>query len=262
MVAVLASFRNVTAAMWTWLVLAACLVLFMPVILLWRIVGWPFDRMNYLGGRLFRQAGAITVRLTPRWRFAVRGLLPSNPRLPYIVVANHESFADMLLLCLLPWEMKFFSKVEIMWIPVLGWSMWGARDIGVKRGRATSARLAMAACRERLAHRVSVIIFPEGTRSPTNDMLPFKDGAFRLAAETGIPILPLAIHGTRHAIARRDWRINAATAVVEVLEPIVSAGVAQQELKRQVRAAIETARGRLRQQEERSHQVQRAAPRP
>jgi 1-acyl-sn-glycerol-3-phosphate acyltransferase len=247
MLPALSPIRNTIAAIWTWFVLAACLTLFMPIIVLWRIVGWPFDRMNYFGGRLFRQAGAMTVRLTPRWHFAVRGTLPVDPRLPYIVVANHESFADMLLLCLLPWEMKFFSKVEIMWIPILGWSMWAARDVGVKRGRAVSARLAMAACRERLRHHVSVLIFPEGTRSPTSEMLPFKDGAFRLAVDSGVPILPLAIHGTRNAIARHDWRINAATATVEVLPPIPTAGVNQQELKQLVRATIEAARTRMRQ---------------
>jgi 1-acyl-sn-glycerol-3-phosphate acyltransferase len=64
--------------------------------------------------------------------------------------------------------------------------------------------------------------------------------------ETGVPILPLAIHGTRNAIARRDWKINPATAVVEVLEPEPSVGVDQQELKRRVRAKIEAARSRLR----------------
>jgi 1-acyl-sn-glycerol-3-phosphate acyltransferase len=247
MLPALTAVRNTIAALWTWFVLAACLTLFMPIIVLWRIVGWPFDRMNYFGGRLFRQAGAMTVRLTPRWHFAVRGALPVDPRLPYIVVANHESFADMLLLCLLPWEMKFFSKIEIMWIPILGWSMWAARDVGVKRGRAVSARLAMAACRERLRYHVSVVIFPEGTRSPTSEMLPFKDGAFRLAVDSGVPILPLAIYGTRNAIARHDWRINAATATVEVLPPIPTAGVNQQELKQLVRATIETARNRMRQ---------------
>lgn len=239
--------RNAIAAAWTWSVLAASLLLFFPFIMLWGIVGRPFDRMNYFGGRLFRLAGALTVHLTPRWRFSVRGALPENPRMPYVVVANHESFADMLLLCLLPWEMKWLAKIEIMWIPVLGWLMWGARDVGIKRGRAASARLAMAACRERLAGRVSVIIFPEGTRSPTRELLPFKDGAFRLALEAGVPILPLAIHGTRHAIARHDWRINPATAVVEVLEPEPTAGVTDQAaLKARVRARIEAARERLR----------------
>ena len=247
MPAALTPFRTAIATVWMWLVLTIMVSLFTPCIVLWRIVGWPFDRMNYYGGRLFRLAGVITVHLTPRWHFVVRGTMPSNPRLPYIVVANHESFADMLLLCHLPWEMKWLSKVEIMWIPILGWAMWGARDIGVKRGRAVSAKLAMAACRERLAHHVSVIMFPEGTRAPTSDLLPFKDGAFRLAVETGVPILPLAIHGTRNALPRHDWRINPATAVVEVLEPESSVGGDQRELKRRVRAKIAVARDRLRQ---------------
>lgn len=238
--------RNVIAAIWTWSVLAGFLVLFFPVIVTWRLIGWPFDRMNYLGGRLFRLAGALTVWLTPRWHFTVRGALPADPRHPYVVVSNHESFADMLLLCLLPWEMKWLSKIEIMWVPVLGWLMWAARDVGVKRGRSTSAKLAMAECRNRLAGRVSVIFFPEGTRAPTDQLLPFKDGAFRLAVETGVPILPVAIHGTRFAIARHDWRINPATAVVEVLEPEPTVGVDQQELKARVKRRIEEARERLR----------------
>ena len=242
--------RNGIAALWTWSVLATLIIAVTPVVLLWRVVGWPFDRINYYGGRLFRLAGAVTVRLTPRWHFAVRGTLPLDPRLPYIIVANHESFADMLLLTLLPWEMKWFSKIEIMWIPILGWAMWGARDIGVKRGRSASARIAMAACRERLARHVSVIIFPEGTRSPTSEMLPFKEGAFRLAVETGVPILPLAIHGTRNALARHDWRINAATAVVEVLEPIPTTGMSHQELKQMARTRIQAARDRLRTESE------------
>jgi 1-acyl-sn-glycerol-3-phosphate acyltransferase len=238
--------RNGVATIWTWSVLAGCLLLFFPMIVAWRIVGWPFDRMNYLGGRLFRLAGALTARLTPRWHFTVRGVLPADPRHPYVVVANHESFADMLLLCLLPWEMKWLSKIEIMWVPVLGWLMWAARDVGVKRGRSTSAKLAMAECRKRLAGRVSVIFFPEGTRAPTDQLLPFKDGAFRLAIDAGVPILPVAIYGTRHAIARHDWRINPATAVVEVLQPEPTAGVGLLELKARVRGQIEAARERLR----------------
>ncbi len=250
--AVLNSIRNAIAAAWAWFVLIGCITLFMPLIVLWRLIGWPIDPMNYYCGRLFRIAAVIMVRLTPRWHFSVRGTLPANPRLPYIVVANHESFADILLLSHLPWEMKWLSKVELMWIPVLGWAMWGARDVGVHRGRGTSARLAMAACRVRLANHVSIMIFPEGTRSPTTELLPFKDGAFRLAVETGVPILPVAIHGTRDAMAKRDWRINPATAIVEVLAPEPSVGVDQKELKRRVRDRIEAARNRLREETQRS----------
>ena len=238
--------RNVIASAWMWLVLTSCIVLFTPLILLWRLVGWPLDRVNYVGGRLFRLSAVITAHLTPRWDFSVRGTVPANPRLPYVVVANHESFADILLLSHLPWEMKWLGKVELMRIPILGWAMWGARDVGVKRGRATSAKLAMAECRRRLEQHVSIMMFPEGTRSLTSEMLPFKDGAFRLAIESGVPILPLAIHGTRNAIAKHDWKINPAKAVVEILEPESTAGATVDELKQRVRAKIEAARDRLR----------------
>lgn len=242
-----APLRTTLASIWTWSVLGLAVACVTPLILLWRVVGWPVDRVNYLGGRLFRLAGKTAVLLTPVWHFRVRGTPPADPRRPYVVVANHESFADILLLCLLPWEMKWLSKVEIMRIPVLGWAMWGARDVGVRRGAAASAREAMDDCRRRLAGRVSVMIFPEGTRSPRWELLPFKDGAFRLALDAGVPILPLAICGTRDAIARRDWRVNPANAIVEILEPVPTDGVTDlADLKQRVRERIEAARERLR----------------
>lgn len=239
--------RTTLASAWTWTFLATCLFLVFPLVLLWRLIGWPIDRMNYFGGRLYRLCAVWATAVTPRWTFSVRGQLPQDPRLPYVVVANHESFADMLLLCHLPWEMKWLSKIEIFWIPLMGWLMLASRDVGIHRGRGTSAKRAMADCRARLAARVSVMIFPEGTRSKTAEMLPFKDGAFRLAVEAGVPILPLALYGTRSAIARRDWRINPAHAVVQVLEPEPTAGVTDiAALRERVRVRIETARDRLR----------------
>jgi 1-acyl-sn-glycerol-3-phosphate acyltransferase len=82
-------------------------------------------------------------------------------------------------------------------------------------------------------------------------MLPFKDGAFRLALEMGMPILPLAVAGTGTALPKHDWRFNRARAIVEVLPPIETAGMSLDdlpELKARVRTAIETARDELRRQ--------------
>jgi 1-acyl-sn-glycerol-3-phosphate acyltransferase len=107
----------------------------------------------------------------------------------------------------------------------------------------------MERCRESLRNRVSVIFFPEGTRSVDGTMLPFKDGAFRLAIEAGVPILPLAVAGTGTALPKHDWRFNPARAVVEVLPPIETAGLTQDDLpalKARVREAITTARDALR----------------
>jgi 1-acyl-sn-glycerol-3-phosphate acyltransferase len=240
---------NTLASIWTWAVLGTAVLVFFPIILVWRVVGWPVDRWNYAGGLLFRSAARVTHWLTPRWRFETRGAFPDNPRNPYVMVANHESFVDILLLSQLPWEMKWLSKASMWKIPVLGWSMWAVRDVAVHRGKASSARDAMDACRTRLKGKVSVMIFPEGTRSKTAEMLPFKDGAFRLAIDAGVPIQPMALFGTRRALAKHDWRIGPAHAVVEVLEPEPTEGLTLSDLpalKERVRERIQVARDRLR----------------
>src|SRR3954467_2555440 len=212
-------------SLWTWLVLVFCILLWFPVMVIVRLLTAPFDRGNYITGYIFRGIGSTTARLNPLWRFRYSGKIPENPRRPYVVVSNHESFADILLISYLPWEMKWLSKAELFRIPVMGWMMRLAGDIPVKRGFGPSAAEAMERCRQVLDRRVSVMIFPEGTRSRTRELLPFKDGAFRLAIEAGVPILPIAIAGTRRAMAKGTFQFRRATAECRVLEPIPTAGL-------------------------------------
>lgn len=224
-----------------------CLVA-LPLMALARLLLGPFDKGHYVAGRIFRIAGAASARVNPLWKFTWSGPVPSNPRRPYVVVSNHESTADIMLISHLPWEMKWLAKREMFKIPVLGWLMWLAGDIGVRRGSARSAVEAMRECRDRLEKKVSVMIFPEGTRSATAELLPFKDGAFRLAIDAGVPILPLALSGTATALRKHDWRIGRSTAVVEVLQPVATAGLTTGDvpaLKERVRGLIVEARDRL-----------------
>jgi 1-acyl-sn-glycerol-3-phosphate acyltransferase len=234
---------------WTWLVLVGCVLIWFPLMLLLRLVTAPFDRGRYAVGWLFRRIGPVVATLNPLWRFRTAGEFPADPRLPYVVVSNHESFADILLISHLPWEMKWLSKAELFRVPVLGWMMRLAGDVPVKRGFGPSAVEAMARCREILSRRVSVMIFPEGTRSPTRELLPFKDGAFRLAIEAGVPILPLAVSGTGPALPKHDWRFNRSAATVRVLAPVETAGLTVEEvseLREKVRRMIVDARDALR----------------
>jgi 1-acyl-sn-glycerol-3-phosphate acyltransferase len=189
------------------------------------LVTGPFDRGRYIVGYVFRRIGPAMATLNPLWRFRYSGTMPQNPRHPYVVVSNHESFADILLISHLPWEMKWLSKAELFRIPIMGWMMWLAGDIPVKRGFGPSAVEAMERCRKALRQRVSVMIFPEGTRSKTAELLPFKDGAFRLAIEAGVPILPLALSGTGTALPKHGWRFGRAAAHLRVLEPVDTAGL-------------------------------------
>ena len=235
-------------SIWAWLVLVVCIVLWFPVLAVVRLLTAPFDRGRYLPGRIFRKIGPAMATLNPLWHFRYSGPMPKDPRRPFVVVSNHESFTDILLISHLPWEMKWLSKAELFRIPIMGWMMWLVGDIPVKRGFGPSALEAMERCRKALGNRVSVMIFPEGTRSKTSELLPFKDGAFRLAIEAGVPILPLAVSGTATALRKHDWRFGRSDAEVRVLEPVETAGLSLSdipELKARVRQTIVEARDAL-----------------
>ena len=232
---------------WAWTATVLVVILGTPVVALVYAVTAPFDPGRYAAGRAFRLVGVTALRINSLWRFRTRGSL-ADPRRPYVVVANHESYADVFLISCFPWEMKWLSKDTMFKIPCMGWMMQMAGDIKLVRGNRDSAADAILQCRDRLAKKVSVMIFPEGTRSRSWEMLPFKDGAFRLAIESGAPILPIAVAGTRYAMAKGTFRFLPARAIAELLEPIDTTGYTLADvpaLKQLVRDRIEGARRTL-----------------
>lgn len=229
--------------------LVVLVAIWTPLVAIVRLVTMPFDRGAYAAGYLFRRIAVVHEKMTPQWTFRTSGELPDDMRRPYVVVSNHESFVDILLISHLPTEMKWMSKIEIMKIPGMGWMMRLVRDIPLTRGDSTSGAAALAASNERLESGVSVMIFPEGTRSKTGEMRKFRAGAFKIAIDGQYPILPLAVHGTRDALRKNDWRIGNAEAEVRVLEPISTEGLTMKDmpaLRNQVRDAIAAARADLR----------------
>jgi 1-acyl-sn-glycerol-3-phosphate acyltransferase len=232
---------------WAWFETVSVVILGTPVVAVIYAFTAPFDKGRYAAGRAFRLVGVIAMRLNTRWNFHVRGSL-ADPRRPYVVVSNHESYADVFLISCFPWEMKWLSKDTMFKIPCMGWMMQMAGDIKLVRGDRDSTLNAIAQCRDRLAKRVSVMIFPEGTRSKTHEMLPFKDGAFRLAIESGAPILPIAVAGTRNAMAKGTFKFLRARALAQVLEPIDTSTMTLNDiprLKQMTRERIEVGRRAL-----------------
>ncbi|HEY4609930.1 MAG TPA: lysophospholipid acyltransferase family protein [Ilumatobacteraceae bacterium] len=212
-------------SVWAWVTLGIIVVVWVPMVAVVRLATAPFDQGRYAAGYLFRKLSVVHQWLNPLWRFRTSGVKISDPRRPYIVVANHQSFVDMLLISQLPWEMKWLSKEDFFRYPLVGWLMRMAGDIKLIRGKRESIVAAMDACKDRLSKRVSVMIFPEGTRSTDGEVRKFKDGAFRLAIETGTPIIPLVLDGTYPALHKGDWRFGIADAEVRVLAPVETAGL-------------------------------------
>lgn len=228
-------------SVWLWVTFTIGVLLWLPLMSVLWLVTAPFDPPRYWTGYLFRKLPVLHLRLNPLWTFTISGKLPENPRHPYVFVANHESFVDILLISHLPFEMKWLSKVEMFKIPVVGWLMTLANDVRLTRGEVTSAADAMKQCESRLDQKVSVMIFPEGTRSKTGELGKFKNGAFRLAIDTGVPILPVAVHGAHTALRPKDWRIGYSRAEARVLAPIETTGMTHDDidaLRDQVRAVI------------------------
>ena len=235
-------------SIWAWVTLGILVLLALPIVATVRVATMPFDRGAYLAGYCFRRIAWAHQTINPLWTFRVEGDPPSDPRRPYVVVANHESFVDMLAISQIPIEMKWVAKSEFFKIPILGWLMRLARDIRLVRGGSGAGAHVYEQAAERLSTKVSVMLFPEGTRSASGELGEFKDGAFKMAIDNQVPILPLAVHGTRAALIKHDWRFGLCDATVKVLDPIPTDGLTADdvaELRERVRQTIDAARTEL-----------------
>jgi 1-acyl-sn-glycerol-3-phosphate acyltransferase len=179
-----------------------------------------------LPGRWVRRVGRTTAAFTPLWDFAIEGDPPPDIRSrAYVVVANHLSLADPFLLSALPWDMQWVGKEELLRLPLIGWIMRLGGDISLRRGSGESVRAMFEQCRRALDGGLSVMLFPEGTRATKSGVQPFKDGAFELAIERGVPILPIAIAGTEQCMRKGSGRLGRAKALARVLPPRETKGL-------------------------------------
>jgi 1-acyl-sn-glycerol-3-phosphate acyltransferase len=217
--------NHALAGVFTYAEFAGFVAAFLPAIAWARItdLGDPTHRK---AGRMLRRFGKLTSQITPLWDFEVLGSPPDDiHKQPYVVVANHESTADPFLISWLPWDMRWVGKEELWKLPVLGWMLHLSGDIPVRRGDRESAQKMRRTCLDTLSRGMSIMIFPEGTRSSKGELLPFKNGAFKLALEAQVPILPIAVEGTRACRPKGSMWFGRANAKAHVLKPIPTAGL-------------------------------------
>jgi len=163
------------------------------------------------------------------------------PGRPCIFMANHVSNLDPpILFPLLPFRTAFFLKRSLMKIPILGLGMRLADFIPVDRdGRSESARQSVELANQVLASGVNISTFPEGTRSRSGRLLPFKKGPFFLAMESGAPVIPISIWGSEHMMTKGSLRIKPGTAHLTFHPPVYPEQFSTREqLISAVRAAI------------------------
>jgi 1-acyl-sn-glycerol-3-phosphate acyltransferase len=234
---------------WAYAELGAVLAVFMPIMGLaaWRHRGDPTQRVP---GRWLRRLGRTASRLSLLWKFDIDGARPADiDTAAYVVVANHESQADPFLLSFLPWDMRWVAKESLFKQPGSGWALRLGGDIPLRRGDGDSVRACLVECEHALHGGISIMMFPEGTRSQAGELLPFKDGAFELAIRAGVPILPIALAGTRAMRPKHSRWFGKASAGARILAPIATAGMTAADVGRlrdQARAVIAAALPELR----------------
>jgi 1-acyl-sn-glycerol-3-phosphate acyltransferase len=194
--------------------------LFLPQAILYVLL-LPFDRRRLAIHLYACFWGVLYVWLNPFWRLRVEGREKLPWRGPAVIVANHLSLLDILVLYGLFRPFKWVSKESIFSIPFVGWNMRLNDYVPLRRGDRESIKRMMAHCRRHLDAGWPVLIFPEGTRSQDGVLQPFKEGAFRLACEAGCPVIPVAVSGTYAALPKHGFMLREPMrARVEVLDPI------------------------------------------
>jgi 1-acyl-sn-glycerol-3-phosphate acyltransferase len=195
------------------------------------------ERLSYRFCQLWARANLVACGV----RVRVRRLAHLDPDAPVVFMSNHRSQMDILAVvdALPEFQLRWVAKKELTRVPVFGWGLQRTGHIIIDRSDTQQAVASLRAARAKMSQGISVVIFPEGTRSVAGqDLLPFKKGGFMLALETGYPIVPLVVRGSRDILPRGSWRATAGEIEVIVGEPIAVAGLDREELMRRVEAAM------------------------
>ena len=179
------------------------------------LLTYPFDRKGRVGHYYAKLWGSVAL-LANRVKVRVEGLEHLNGRGPYIFMPNHQGFYDIFaLLGHLPYSFKWLAKKELFSIPFFGWTMAAAGYIRIDRGGTRDTVRAMNEAAQKIRDGMSLIIFPEGSRSPNGTIQPFKKGGFTLAIKSGVPVVPIAISGSRDIMPK--GKLSAASGEIRII---------------------------------------------
>jgi 1-acyl-sn-glycerol-3-phosphate acyltransferase len=175
-------------------------------------------------------------------RVEVRYAPELEPGRSYVFLSNHQSLFDIpVLIATSPGQIRMVAKRSLFQIPLFGWALRAGGFIPVDRADRSTATQTFASASARLRQRTSILLFPEGTRSLDDTLLPFQRGGFLLALKSGLPIVPVGIRGSRAIQRRGSFAIRPGTVTVTYGAPIDTAAYGlrrKRELTREVRRRI------------------------
>jgi len=200
----------------SWVLVAAVTVVFFFLVALYCLLFFAFDPNRKWVQPVVSSWAKTILLVCPLMKVRLEGAERLKKEGTYVFVANHQSLADIIAVLHLKHPFKFIAKKELFWIPFFGWAIRLAGFIPLVRGDQQSGKATLDQARRYLEQKVSVLFFPEGTRSLDGEIKTFKMGAFKLASELDIPVVPLVIDGTRNLIPKGSWLIGRSAQAVAV----------------------------------------------
>jgi 1-acyl-sn-glycerol-3-phosphate acyltransferase len=209
----------VSLLLWAHFLLSS--ILLTPFLILLWLVTRPFDPQLRLLHKFSCFWGAQYIWVNPLWSLKIQNKARFNDKFPQILVSNHQSLVDILVIYSLFKHFKWTSKVENFRLPFVGWVLTFNNSIPVHRGAYDAYVKFSGMAMQTLCAGSSIVMFPEGTRSMTGKLGKFKEGAFMLAHDAKVPILPVVIQGTSSAIPKKGWIIRSKQKItLKILDPV------------------------------------------
>ncbi|HEX8180331.1 MAG TPA: lysophospholipid acyltransferase family protein [Pyrinomonadaceae bacterium] len=231
---------------WSFTVAALLLLIIAPPVLL---VGWLTGRRAQVvypwadwGGRMWLRLSGMEVR--------VRGLENLDPQQTYIFAANHRSYLDTAtLFCYTGRRVGLLAKKELLKVPIFGYGMGYVNIMAIDRSNRARALETVRAATERIRGGVSFGVFAEGTRALPGQLLPFKKGAFYMARDAGVPVVPVAIKHTDKLMGKGTGRLHPGVIEMVLLPPIPTADrTTDEDIKRLAEETRDRVAAELREQ--------------
>jgi len=220
------TFGRFLFSFYLWIVVVSVTALISTLILLsFPLAVW--DPSRRWAHRLSTLWGILLLQINPFWKLRKVGAEHIRNGKSYVLVANHASLSDIVCLFTLRHQFKWLAKKSLFQIPFLGWSMSAIGYIPLERGKHGSIRTSYQEALDWLGRNVSILIFPEGTRSRSGEMGHFKSGDFSLALESGRPIVPIVLAGTHQVLSKGKTAFGkSGVAYLSILPPIETKGLA------------------------------------
>ena len=206
---------------YVWLAFLVTIIPFFVIYLIIWIITYPFDKkLMYCHYFVSLWAGFL-ILINPWWKVTIENRFRVEKDQVYIMLSNHQSLLDILAIYQLYFPFRCISKQELFRIPLLGWVLYLNKYIPVIRGdKASKEKMIRHAVRS-LNQGISILIFPEGTRSRDGNMGEFHEGAFNIALESKAVMLPVIIDGTYNALPRNSFLFRGKQhIVVKVLDTV------------------------------------------